>query len=104
MRRPKGNNVFSSRDGTGTPPRVFPGAIVFSGPSHDLTYTHSRPPQGLSCEPIMDSTSPCGFPCVIYLYPMTKLTVAADKSETVADLPAACASEDAAVAFIEAQR
>jgi transposase-like protein len=35
---------------------------------------------------------------------MTKTTVAKDKSELVADLPMACANEDAAVAFLEQQR
>src|SRR4029077_2995072 len=42
--------------------------------------------------------------CVKYNYFMTKPTVARDKSDLVADLPMACANEDAAVAFIEAQR
>ena len=41
----------------------------------------------------------------MYNYPMTTTPkIAKDKSPLVADLPAACANEDAAVAFIEAQR
>lgn len=43
--------------------------------------------------------------CVKYNYSMTKTPkVANDKSPLVAELPAACASEDAAVEFLERQR